>query len=267
MWREQRRCPIQQKTSQPIAHLGQSDGDFEFGALGLGVSGTGRIGAVVELADQFHRAVQGMEAAIAVIADVHHASTDRAVAVKDVEFPQSEIRILGPLVRHPADLRDHEPSVDSETSSDVTSETHGVQPFAGALVFSRPPGACGGRAPARRRRAWAFASPSVQHCSLRWILLEGLPAVVGGRSDAGLAAGLVDVQAGVEVGLDVAEDRGDPVRSGSFSHGSLPGSLPVVRFPLRLDQVLGGRPERKWKRATTTAPLLDSTPFSQGKLN
>ena len=61
-------------------------------------------------------------------------------------------------------------------------------------------------------------------------------------SDAGLAAGLVDVQAGVEVGLEVAEDGGDLVRSGSFSHGSLPGSLPVVRFPLRLDQVLGGRP-------------------------
>src|SRR4051794_35079576 len=74
------------------------------------------------------------------------------------------------------------------------------------------------------------------------ILLEGLPAVVSGRSDAGLAARLVDVQAGVEVGLDVAEDRGDAVRSRSFSHGSLPGSLPVVRLPLRLDQVLGGRP-------------------------
>src|SRR3954471_8720010 len=75
-----------------------------------------------------------------------------------------------------------------------------------------------------------------------WVLLEGLPAVVGGLSDAGLAAGLVEVQAGVEVGLDLEEDRGDAVRSWSFSHGSLPGSLPVVRSPLRLDQVLGGRP-------------------------
>src|SRR5205814_8085825 len=74
------------------------------------------------------------------------------------------------------------------------------------------------------------------------VLHEGLPAVVGGGSDAGLAAGLVEVQAGVEVGLEVAEDGRDLVRSGSFSHGSLPGSLPVIRFPLRLDQVLGGRP-------------------------
>src|SRR5271165_4698327 len=53
---------------------------------------------------------------------------------------------------------------------------------------------------------------------------------------------MVDVQAGVEIGLEVAEDSRDLVRSGSFSHESLPGSLPVVRFPLRLDQVLGGRP-------------------------
>ena len=62
---------------------------------------------------------------------------------------------------------------------------------------------------------------------------------VGGGSDPGPAAGMADVQAGVEVGLEVAEDGRDLVRSGSFSHGSLPGSLPIVRFPLRLDQVVG----------------------------
>jgi len=45
--------------------------------------------------------------------------------------------------------------------------------------------------------------------------------------------------------LEVAEDSRDLVRSGSFSHESLPGSLPVVRFPLRLDQVLGGRPAQE----------------------
>jgi hypothetical protein len=55
------------------------------------------------------------------------------------------------------------------------------------------------------------------------ILLEGLPAVVGGQADAALAAGLVDVQSGVQVGLNLADDRGDLVRSGSLSHGSLPG--------------------------------------------
>ena len=34
-------------------------------------------------------------------------------AVEDVEFPEGEIRIRRPSVSHPADLRDHEPSIDS----------------------------------------------------------------------------------------------------------------------------------------------------------
>src|SRR5437868_13233141 len=93
-----------------------------------------------------------------------------------------------------------------------------------------------------RRPTSASSSDTRKLFTGYWVLLEGLPAVVSGRCDAGLAARLVDVQAGVEVGLDLAEDGRDLVRSGSFSHGSLPGSLPVVRFPLRLDQVLGGRP-------------------------
>ena len=94
-------------------HLGQGDSDFEFGALGLGVSRTGRIGTVVELADQLHRTVQGMEAAIPVIADVHHPTTDRTVPVKDIEFPESEIGVRRPSVSHPVDLRDHDPPADS----------------------------------------------------------------------------------------------------------------------------------------------------------
>jgi hypothetical protein len=47
-----------------------------------------------------------MDAAIAMIADVHHASTGRTVAVEDVEFPQGEIRVRRPSVSHPAELRD-----------------------------------------------------------------------------------------------------------------------------------------------------------------
>ncbi len=94
-------------------HLGQGEGDLELGALGPGVSRTGRIGTVVELADQLHRPVQGMEAAIAMIADMHHPSTGRTVPVKDVEFPGREIRVRRPLVSHPAELRDHEPTTDS----------------------------------------------------------------------------------------------------------------------------------------------------------
>jgi hypothetical protein len=94
-------------------HLGRREGDLEFGALGLGVSRTGRIGTAVALADQLRRPVQGMEATRAVIADVHHPSTDRTVAIEDVEFPGSEIRILRPSVSHLAQPRNHEPSIES----------------------------------------------------------------------------------------------------------------------------------------------------------
>jgi hypothetical protein len=80
------------------------EGDFEFRALGPGVAGTGGIGAVVELADQLHRAFEGMKVARSVVADVHHPPTGRAIAVEDVEFPKSEIGIRRPLVRHPTDL-------------------------------------------------------------------------------------------------------------------------------------------------------------------
>ena len=110
-------------------------------------------------------------------------------------------------------------------------------------LFSRPPGACGGRASARRPRALA------DRLRLRVLRCEVVHAIwgpPGGPSSgsrwwvrAGLAAGLVEGQAGVEVGLEVSKDGCNLVRSGSFSHGSLPGSLPVVRFPLRLDQILG----------------------------
>jgi hypothetical protein len=39
--------------------------------------------------------------------------TLRAGDLKDVEFPQGEIPVRRPLVSHPAELRDHEPSPDS----------------------------------------------------------------------------------------------------------------------------------------------------------
>ena len=69
---------------------------------------------MVELADQLHRPVQGMEAAVAVIADVHHPSTDRTVAIKDVEFPGREIRIGRPSVRHAVAPRDRGADIDSQ---------------------------------------------------------------------------------------------------------------------------------------------------------
>src|SRR5262249_33912652 len=75
------------------------DGDLQLGTAGLGVSGAAGIGAVVELADQLHRAVEGMEVAVAVVADVHHPPTGRTRAVEDVEFPEGEIGIRRPAVR------------------------------------------------------------------------------------------------------------------------------------------------------------------------
>jgi hypothetical protein len=63
--------------------------------------------------DQLHRTVQGVEATIPVIADVHHASTGRTVAVEDVEFPEREIGIRRPMVSHPAELPEDDPSIDS----------------------------------------------------------------------------------------------------------------------------------------------------------
>ena len=90
------------------------DRGLQFGALRLGVAGTGPIRAVVQLADQLHRAFEGVKAAVSVVADMHPASTDRTGAVENVEFPVREIGILGPLVRHRADLPVLVMSVDGE---------------------------------------------------------------------------------------------------------------------------------------------------------
>jgi hypothetical protein len=57
---------------------------------------------MIELADQFDRSFEGVQMAIAVIADVHPASTDRARAIKDIQLPASELRLSRPLIRHPA---------------------------------------------------------------------------------------------------------------------------------------------------------------------
>src|SRR5207245_537675 len=84
--------------------LRQGDGEFEFGALGPGVTGTAGIGAVVELTDQLDRTIQGMDAAIPVIADVHQPFAGRAAPIKDIELPEGELGIFRPGVRHSADL-------------------------------------------------------------------------------------------------------------------------------------------------------------------
>src|SRR6185437_10668658 len=75
------------------------------GALGLGMRGTMGIGAMIELADQFHRPIEGVQVAKAVIADVHPAATGPTTAIEDVEFPRHEIGICRPPVGHRAGLQ------------------------------------------------------------------------------------------------------------------------------------------------------------------
>ena len=77
-----------QKTSQPIAQLGGAIVASISGLFVLVCPGQRGSGAMVKLADQFHRTVECMNAAISMIADVHHMSTDWAIAIKNVEFPQ-----------------------------------------------------------------------------------------------------------------------------------------------------------------------------------
>src|SRR5512147_1989682 len=85
--------------------FGWGDRDFEFGALRVEVTGTGEVRAVVELANQFDRTFQGVETAVPVVTDIHSTPTDRTIPVEDIEFPEGKIRVLGPSVGHPTNLR------------------------------------------------------------------------------------------------------------------------------------------------------------------
>src|SRR3954447_3366597 len=64
------------------------------------MSGAGQIRAVVEPAEQLDGPLEGMEAAVAVVTDMHHPSADRAIAIQDVEFPEGEVGLLRPVVGH-----------------------------------------------------------------------------------------------------------------------------------------------------------------------
>src|SRR3954454_5073697 len=86
--------------------LGWGDGGFALGALRLGVSGTVRVWAVVELADQLYGPFERVQATIAVIADRHPPTAARAVAVEDVKCEASEIGVGGPAVGHAGVLPD-----------------------------------------------------------------------------------------------------------------------------------------------------------------
>jgi hypothetical protein len=58
-----------------------------------------------------------------VVTDIHPASADGAVAVEDVEFPESEVGIRRPGVRHPENLYEAARSVDEAVRQELTVRT------------------------------------------------------------------------------------------------------------------------------------------------
>jgi hypothetical protein len=64
------------------------------------------IGTVVELTDELDRTIEGVDSAIPMVTHIHHAPAGRAITIEDVEFPEGEIRVLGPDIRHlPTSMR------------------------------------------------------------------------------------------------------------------------------------------------------------------
>jgi hypothetical protein len=85
--------------------------------FGPGVTGTETMTIRIEFTVQLQRAAQCMEAAIAVIADVHHATAGWTGPVNDVESPKSKFSICGPIIRHRADLHVMVRSIDSQSAA------------------------------------------------------------------------------------------------------------------------------------------------------
>jgi len=84
---------------------GQGDSGLGLGVLGPTVPGTAWVGAAVEFANQLKRTVQSENAAIAVIANMHHPSAAGTVTVNNVQLLEREVRIFRPAVRHGVDFR------------------------------------------------------------------------------------------------------------------------------------------------------------------
>src|SRR5271167_3445588 len=99
-----------------------------------------------------------MKPTIPVVADVHHASTGRTDAVNDVEFPQREIGIRRPFVRHPADLHVLVRSIDSKgTTKGYTRKPSPSSSLSGHCFYSYPI--------TNRKLHWSAATC---HHSSRW---------------------------------------------------------------------------------------------------
>ena len=60
---------------------------------------------MIELADEFDWAFKGVEMAIAMIADMHHAPARGAIPIQHIKFPESEVGVGWPAVGHRIDLR------------------------------------------------------------------------------------------------------------------------------------------------------------------
>src|SRR5260370_41290126 len=67
---------------------GQSDPGLGLGTLGSTVPGTAWVGTAVEFANQLKRTAQSEDAAIAVIANMHHPSAAETVTVNNVQLPK-----------------------------------------------------------------------------------------------------------------------------------------------------------------------------------
>src|SRR3954464_10742205 len=99
---------------------GQGEGDLELGALGPGVAGAVAIGATVEPAEQLDGPPELMEPPRPVVTDVHHPAAGRALPIQDVELPEGEVGLFGPVVGHRADPPGQwHPSL-GQTSQEVT---------------------------------------------------------------------------------------------------------------------------------------------------
>ena len=64
-----------------------------------------RVGTVIQLGDEMDGAVESEELTMSMIADVHQVPADGAVPVDDIEFQESDIGVLGPVMWHGVDLR------------------------------------------------------------------------------------------------------------------------------------------------------------------
>ena len=59
---------------------------------------------MIKLADQMDGAIEGEEVAMAMVADIQAVAAVGAGPIKDVKFPESEVGILGPEMRHGASV-------------------------------------------------------------------------------------------------------------------------------------------------------------------